>query len=182
MMRQRANVVPNASGRVLEIGVGSGLNLSLYDRARVERVVGLDRSAEMLALAAGRAAAASVEVELIEAGAESIPLESGSIDTIVVTWSLCSIPDLASATAEIRRVLAANGRLLFCEHGVAPDLSVRKWQERLNPVWRIFSGGCSLVVDVPARLREAGFDVELHECAYQSAFRPASFNYRGTAR
>ncbi|MGK2859794.1 MAG: class I SAM-dependent methyltransferase [Thermoanaerobaculia bacterium] len=182
MMRQRASVVPEASGRVLEIGVGSGLNLALYDRTLVDRVVGIDRSAEMLALAASRAASASVEVELVEAAAESIPLESGSIDTIVVTWSLCSVSDLAAATAEMHRVLAGHGRLLFCEHGIAPDLAVRRWQERLNPVWRILSGGCSLDVDVPARLSEAGFDVELRESAYQSGFTPASFNYRGIAR
>ncbi|MFA6954267.1 MAG: class I SAM-dependent methyltransferase [Thermoanaerobaculia bacterium] len=182
MMRQRAEVVPHASGRVLEIGVGSGLNLSFYDPASVERVFGLDRSAEMLTLAASRASAAPVDVELIEACAESIPLESGSIDTIVVTWSLCTIPDLAAATSEMHRVLVPDGKLLFCEHGVAPDIAVRRWQERLNPLWKIFSGGCSLDIDVPARLRDGGFEVELHESAYQRGFRPASFNYRGVAR
>lgn len=174
--------MPDASGRVLEIGVGSGLNLSFYDRERVTRVVALDRSAEMLTLAAGRAAAAPVDVELVEASAESIPLESASIDTIVVTWSLCTVPDLVVAIAEMRRVLTDGGRLLFCEHGVAPDVGVRRWQQRLNPVWRIFSGGCSLDVDVPTRLTEGGFDVELHESAYQPGFRPTSFNYRGVAR
>lgn len=181
-MRQRAEVVPHAAGRVLEIGVGSGLNLSFYDPACVERVVGLDRSAGMLALAASRAAAAPVDVELVEARVESIPLESASIDTIVVTWSLCTVPDLVAATSEMRRVLARDGRLLFCEHGAAPDIAVRRWQERLNPLWRVVSGGCSLDVDVPARLRDGGFEVELHESGYQAGFRPASFNYRGVAR
>lgn len=181
-MRQRAKVVPLASGHVLEVGFGSGLNLPFYDPSRVERVWGLDRSAEMLALAAGPVESARVEVELVEAAAGAIPLESGSIDTIVVTWSLCTIPDLGAATAEMRRVLAANGRLLFCEHGIAPDLDVRRWQERLNPLWRIFSGGCSLDVDVPARLTEGGFEIVDLEAMYLSGFKPASFNYRGTAR
>jgi ubiquinone/menaquinone biosynthesis C-methylase UbiE len=181
MARLRRDLVPRADGRVLEVGVGSGHNVPYYDPSRVEVVIGLDPSVGLLAMAERRVAKAAVAVDLVEASAEAIPLDDGSVDTIVMTWSLCSIGNPGAAAVEMRRVLRKGGRLLFCEHGLAPDARVRAWQLRLTPAWRLVSGGCRLDVDPPARLREAGFEVGVEEAAYVSSIRPASFVYRGTA-
>ena len=181
-MRQRMKVIPEARGRVLEIGVGSGLNLGFYDPDRVERVWGLDPAPEMLRMAEPVAAEAPFEVELVEAGAEAIPLESGSVDTAVVTYTLCSIPQATAALREVARVLTPTGRLLFCEHGLAPDRSVARWQRRMNPLWMRLGGGCNLDRDIPALLDEGGFEVTDLDTMYLPGWRPASFNYWGAAR
>lgn len=181
-MRQREKIVPLATGRVLEIGFGSGHNLAYYDRENVSRLWGLDPSAEAWRLAQEAVNAIGIETEFLEASAESIPLDADSIDTIVVTYALCTIPDRESALAEMKRVLVAEGRLLFCEHGAAPDGRVRKWQDRINPVWRVFSGGCNLNLDIPALLDEGGFEIDRLETMYLPGFKPASFNYWGSAR
>ncbi|MEM6725831.1 MAG: class I SAM-dependent methyltransferase, partial [Bacteroidota bacterium] len=143
-MKQRAKIVPHASGRVLELGVGSGLNLGFYDPDKVSRVFGIDPSAEILDIAQENLPELPFEVEFFATGAESIPLENASVDTIVFTYTLCTIPDLESSFAEMRRVLKPGGQLLFCEHGKAPDRSVQKWQNRIQPFWKPFSGGCHL--------------------------------------
>jgi ubiquinone/menaquinone biosynthesis C-methylase UbiE len=181
-MRLREAIVPLAAGRVLEIGFGSGLNLGLYSRDRVSRLWGLDPSPEAIGLAERRVREAAIETELLEAGAEAIPLEARSVDTIVLTWSLCTIGDRMTALSEMRRVLADGGHILFCEHGVAPDPGIRRWQRWMNPAWTLFSGGCELTVDVPALFREAGLEVEWMDAMYVSGFRLASYNYRGVAR
>ncbi len=178
---ERSKLVPRATGRVLEIGVGSGLNLSWYDAARVERVVGLDPSAPMLSMAERAAARARVPVEFVEARAEAIPRETGSFDTVVTTFSLCTIPGSVDALAEMARVLAPGGRLLFCEHGLAPDRSVRRWQEALTPAWSRLGGGCRLDRDIPALLEGAGFRILELETAYAPGWRPAAYHYRGVA-
>ena len=153
----RGRVVPAAEGRVLEIGIGSGLNLPFYS-PNVQRVIGLDPSAKLLAMA--RRAERSERVELLEASAEQIPLENATVDTVVMTWSLCSIPDPAQALREIRRVLRPGGRLLFVEHGRAPDPNVVWWQDRLTPVWKRLAGGCHLNRAIAPLIEAAGFAVK----------------------
>jgi ubiquinone/menaquinone biosynthesis C-methylase UbiE len=180
-MRQRAKVVPRARGRVLELGIGSGLNLPYYDAALVTRVHGLDPSAALWRLAAERRAAAAVEVEFLEASAEAIPLADASIDTVVVTYTLCTLPDVPAALAEARRVLREGGELLFCEHGAAPDRHVRRWQDRLDPLWQRLAGGCHLNRDTPSMIEAAGFRIRDLDSMYLPGWRPASFNVWGVA-
>lgn len=181
-MEQRAKVVPAARGRVLEVGVGTGLNLPLYDPERVERVSGLDPAPEMLRRAAMTAREARVDVDLVPAGAEEIPFPDRSFDTVVTTYTLCTIPEPVAAAREMARVLKPDGRLLFCEHGVAPEERVRRWQRRVRPVWRRVSGGCHLDRDIPGILREGGFDLGSLETYYVPGWRPATFHYRGEGR
>jgi ubiquinone/menaquinone biosynthesis C-methylase UbiE len=180
-MRQRRKVVPLAEGRVLEIGIGSGLNLPFYDESKVTHLWGLDPSGEMWEIAEKKRGGESIPVEFLEAGAEEIPLDNGSADTIVMTYTLCTIPDALASLSEMRRVLRPAGQLVFCEHGEAPDDSVRKWQDRLNPVWKRFGGGCNLNRRIPSLLEEGGFSVQRMEATYLPGWKPASFNYWGTA-
>jgi len=179
--RQRQKVVPLARGRVLEIGIGSGLNLEFYDSDHVEHVWGLDPSPEMWALAERNARRQPFKVEFIEAGAERIPLEDRSVDTVVITYTLCTILEATAALADMRRVLAPGGQLVFCEHGLAPDEGVRKWQRRANPIWRRLGGGCNLNRDIPSLIRAGGFRIRDMDTMYIPGWRPASFNYWGTA-
>ncbi|HKK27944.1 MAG TPA: methyltransferase domain-containing protein [Gemmatimonadota bacterium] len=180
--RQRERVLPAARGRVLEIGVGSGLNLPFYEPDRVAGVVGIDPSRRLLSMASGRAASAPVAVRLLRAEGEAIPLATASVDTVVSTFTLCTIPDAVGALREMGRVLRPGGRLLFCEHGLAPDEGVRRWQDRLDGLWGRIAGGCHLNRDVPGLLRRAGFEVADLEADYIAGWRPASYTFRGTAR
>ena len=178
--RQRMKVIPQAQGRVLEIGLGTGLNLPFYDTGRVSELVGVEPSLTMHHLAMKRSSAAGIPVELVGIGAERLPLADHVFDTVVSTYTLCTIPDPVLALRELRRVLAPGGRLLFSEHGKAPDESVRKWQARIQPVWGKFSGGCHLGRDIPAILKEAGFDAQV-ESMYIPGPRIASYHYWGMA-
>jgi len=180
-MRQRRKLVPLAQGDVLEVGIGSGLNLPFYDPANVTKVWGLEPSPEMAAMAERASREVPFDVEMVSAGGEVIPLDSGCFDTVVLTYTLCTIADPEAALREIARVLKPEGRLLFCEHGVAPDAGVRRWQERINPVWRRLSGGCQLNRDVPAVLRRGGFEITRMDTMYLPGWRIASFNYWGAA-
>lgn len=180
--RQREKIVPRARGDVLEIGFGSGLNLPYYDRARVRRIWGLEPSDGMRRLASDAIRRGSLEVELIDLPGEDIPLEDNSVDTVLVTYTLCTIPEVERALEGIRRVLKAEGELLYCEHGKAPDPGVLKWQERLNPVWKRFSGGCNIQRDIPAILDQSGFLVEDDNRMYLPGLRALSYNYWGAAR
>ena len=179
---QRRKIVPEASGRVLELGFGSGRNLPFYDPSRIEELWGLEPSREMLNLTEGRVADAPFPVTLLESPGEAIPLESGSIDTAVSTYTLCTIPDPIQALREVARVLKPGGRLLFAEHGRAPDRSVRKWQARLTPIWKRVAGGCHLDRNIPELLRKAGFDILRLHCGYIAGPRLVSFNFVGAAR
>jgi ubiquinone/menaquinone biosynthesis C-methylase UbiE len=179
--RQRKKVVPLATGRVLEIGIGSGLNLPFYDTRKVRNLWGLDPSKPMWAMAEKMARTVDIEVEFLEASAEQVPLADAVADTVLVTYSLCTIPDALSALREMKRVLKPGGRLIFCEHGEAPDEGVRRWQQRLNPVWKKLGGGCNLDRPIPSLLTEAGFDIGDLQTMYLPGWKPASFNYWGTA-
>lgn len=180
IMRQREKVVPLAEGRVLELGIGSGLNLAYYDPQRVRGVWGVDPSAELRGKAAERAAACPVAVELVGLSGGEIQMDDDSFDTVVMTYTLCSIDDKAGALAQMRRVLKPGGRVLFVEHGRAPDAAVARLQGRLNPVWSRLGGGCQLDVAVPDVLTEHGFTAQV-ETAYLPGPRFANFNYWGVA-
>jgi ubiquinone/menaquinone biosynthesis C-methylase UbiE len=180
-MRQREKVVPHARGRVLEVGIGSGLNLPFYDSANVTKVWGLDPAPEMTRIAERAARSLPFEVEFIGLPGDEIPLEDGSVDTVVVTYTLCTIPDTTAALRQMSRVLRPGGELIFCEHGAAPDARVRRWQDRLNPLWKRLGGGCNLNRTIPALIEAGGFRIKRLDTMYIPGWRPASFNYWGTA-
>jgi SAM-dependent methyltransferase len=166
IMKQREKVVPLASGIVLEIGIGTGRNLPYYDPSKVERVIGLDPSEKSWQLAADRAAHVDFAVEFIGLPGEQIPLVDASVDTVLVTYALCTIPDPVTALHGMARVLRPGGSLFFCEHGRAPDEAVCKWQDRLNPFWRKILGGCNLNRDIPALLAAGGFGIAQMDSMY----------------
>lgn len=175
----RAAVVGPARGSVLEVGIGSGLNLPHYG-PHVDRVVGVDPSPQLLERAGRRAALVKFPVQLLETSAEELPFDAGHFDAAVSTWSLCSIPDAHRALREVRRVLKPDGELRFVEHGLAPDAGVRRWQSRLTPVWRPIAGGCHLDREIDALVTGAGFRILELDRSY-SGFRVTGFTYRGVA-
>lgn len=180
-LRQR--IVPRAQGRVLEIGVGSGLNLAHYDPTKVDSLVGIDPTQELLSMAEPRAAAASFPVQLLAESAERIPLQTQSFDTVVVTFTLCSIPDHNAALAEIRRLLKPAGKLYFCEHGRSDEHHISRWQDRINPIWKRLLGGCNLNRDISAAITNAGFRFDEIDAGYLSMaqLKIASYQYIGVA-
>jgi len=177
---QRRKVIPQAAGRVLEIGIGTGRNLAFYDRRKVTALVGIEPSERMHRLARRRSDRAGLPVELHSLAAERLPLASASFDCVVCTYTLCSVDDPVAALAEMRRVLRPDGRLLFAEHGLAPDGDVSRWQHRIEPWWSKIAGGCRLTRDMPLLLRDAGFQTEM-ECAYVSWPRSLGYNFWGSA-
>ncbi|MEX0617912.1 MAG: class I SAM-dependent methyltransferase [Pseudohongiellaceae bacterium] len=180
--KQRETVVPRATGRVLEVGLGSGINLNYYDPAKVEMVWGLEPSEGMRKKALPRIASAPVKVQLLELPGEEIPLEDESVDTVVLTYTLCSIGPWQKALEQMRRVLKPDGRLLFCEHGEAPDENVRRWQSRINPVWKKLAGGCNLHRPIPRLLTEGGFRIDSMDAMYLPATpKLVGYEYRGVA-
>lgn len=179
--KQREKIVPLAEGDVLEIGFGSGLNLPFYDTRRVRKVWGLEPSEGMRRKARPVLEAHDLDVEFIDLPGESIPLEADSVDTVLVTYSLCTIADVASALEGMRRVLKPGGSLLFCEHGLAPDESVRQWQRRLNPAWSRLAGGCNLHRDIPDLITRGGFRLTVDERMYIPGIRMLCYNYWGRA-
>ena len=179
--RLRAAHVPAARGIVLEIGIGSGLNLPFYTNA-VTRLYGVDPSPELLEMARYRAHARPFPVELFEQDAVRLPLAEASVDTAVVTWALCSIPDAGAALSEVRRVLKDGGTLIFVEHGLAADGRVRKWQNRLTPLWRRCAGGCHLNRKIDDLVRDAGFTIAHLKAGYIPGPRAFTYMYEGQAR
>ncbi len=179
---QRRKVVPRAEGRVLEIGFGAGHNLPFYDPNKVEHLWALEPAAEMRARAGERAAASPIPMEFIGLPSEKIPLGDAAADTILITYTLCTIPDVMGALAEMRRVMKPSGRMIFCEHGEAPDDGVRRWQRRITPLWKAIGGGCHVGRPIPKLIQDAGFKVEDMQTMYlPSTPRFAGFNYWGSA-
>ncbi|UXY53782.1 class I SAM-dependent methyltransferase [Pseudomonas tohonis] len=181
VMKTRSKIVPRAEGRVLEIGIGTGLNLGFYDPTRVQVVIGVDPAAQMQALARQRAAAIAIPVETIALELGEIQAGDASFDSIVCTFTLCTIPDAAAALKEMRRVLKPGGRLLFAEHGLAPDAPVVRWQHRLTPLWKPLAGGCHLNRDIPRLIEAGGFAIRELHTGYLQGPRPMTFVYRGWA-
>ena len=180
---QREKIVPLAEGMVLDIGIGSGLNIPYYDKSKIDHLYGLDPSIELLNLAKSLAKKNELEIEFLECGAEAIPLPNDSIDTVVITYTLCTIPDTQLSNKEIMRVLKPNGKLLFCEHGLAPDINIAKWQKRINPIWNKIAGGCNLNRDIPKLIRSSGFKISnMEEMYLPSTPKFAGYNYWGVAK
>ena len=180
--RQREKIVPLAGGTVLELGVGSGLNFQYYDNAKIDKIIGLDPSAELSTMARKVADAQNLHVEFLQGYAEEICLPDSSIDTVLVTYTLCTVNDTLKVCQEALRVLKENGQLLFCEHGLAPDESVARWQNRINPIWGKIAGGCNLNRDIGFVINESGFEIKTLERMYlPKTPRFAGYNYWGSA-
>lgn len=178
--RYRERVIPHAAGRVLEIGMGSGLNLPFYGPG-VHHLFALEPSPELRRMAGRRTRHARFTVEFLDRTAEEIPLEKASVDTVVTTWTLCTIPDAIRALQEMKRVLKPSGSLLFVEHGLAPEPGVQAWQHRLNPFWNRIGGGCNLNRKIDALISGSGFRLAELETEYIRGLKPLSFTYSGRA-
>lgn len=179
--KQREKIVPLAEGDVLEIGIGSGLNLPHYDPQKVRKIWGLEPSEGMRKLAERNLGGMNLDLEFIDLPGEEIPLEANSVDTVLVTYTLCTIPDAATALEGMRRVLKPSGRLLFCEHGAAPEENIRRWQNRLNSPWSKIAGGCNMNRNIPEMINAAGFRIVNDERMYIPGLRILSYNYWGSA-
>ena len=180
---QREKIVPLAEGTVLDVGIGSGLNIPYYNKSKIKYLYGLDPSIELLNLAKPLAKKNELEIEFLECGAEAIPLPNDSIDTVVITYTLCTIPDTQLSNQEIMRVLKPNGKLLFCEHGLAPDINIAKWQKRINPIWNKIAGGCNLNRDIPNLIRSSGLKISnMEEMYLPRTPKFAGYNYWGVAK
>ena len=180
--RQREKVVPLAEGKVLEIGIGSGLNLPFYDKTRVDEIWGLDPSEELSEMARAVAIQEGMEVNFISSGAEEIPLPDNHFDSVLITYTMCTIPEVMRANTEIRRVLKNQGKMIFCEHGAAPDDNIRKWQKRINPFWGKIAGGCNIDRNIPSLIQDSGFDIiEIEEMYLPNTPKIAGYNFWGYA-
>lgn len=179
--RQRRKVVPHATGRVLEVGMGPGLNLPFYDRSKVEFVWGLEPNTGMRSLAAARIEATELDVRWLELPGEEIPLDDESVDTVVLTYTLCSIAGWEEALGQMRRVLKPGGQLLFSEHGESPDESVRAWQHRVNPIWKVVAGGCHITRRIPDLIETTGFTIEKLDEGYLPGPKIGAYHYWGSA-
>jgi ubiquinone/menaquinone biosynthesis C-methylase UbiE len=175
----RAKAIPEARGIVVEVGIGSGLNLPFYSPATVSKLYGVDPSAELLAMTQEKIAGVKFAVTLINQPAHRIPLDDQSADTVVLTWSLCSIQNPVATLAEIRRVLKHDGQLIFVEHGLSPDVQVQSWQNRLTPLWRHLAGGCHLNRKMDDVIRSAGFSITKLETRYVAGPKPLTYMYSG---
>lgn len=182
IVRQRQKVVPRARGKILEVGLGAGHNIPHYDHERVDRVIGIDPCETSWQLAQERVNAVPFDVEFLAGSAEDIPLDDDSVDSVLLTFALCTIPDPLAALSEAKRVMRPGGELVFCEHAQAPDESVQRWQTRINPLWKRLAGGCNLNRDIVGLIRTAGFDInELEQMYLPNTPRIAGFNVWGTA-
>ena len=180
--RQREKVVPLAEGKVLEIGIGSGLNLPFYDKTKVDEIWGLDPSEELSEMARAVAIQEDMEVNFISSGAEEIPLPDDHFDSVLITYTMCTIPEVIRANTEIRRVLKNQGKMIFCEHGAAPDDNIRKWQKRINPFWGKIAGGCNIDRNIPSLIQDSGFDIiEIEEMYLPNTPKIAGYNFWGYA-
>ncbi len=182
VMKLRSEIVPRARGRVLEVGMGSGINLEFYDQSQVEMVYGLEPSEGMRRKALPNLNRSPIAVEWLDLPGEKIPLEDNSVDTVLLTFTLCTIPDWHAALLQMKRVLKPGGDLLFLEHGESPHETVRKWQHRITPGWKMFAGGCHLNRQIADLIRHAGFEIQELENLYMpNAPKIAGFIYKGRA-
>lgn len=179
--KQREKIIPLAYGDVVEIGIGSGHNLPYYDQDKVTKLIGIDPDEYVWKKAAPNRAKFHKPLERLGLSGESIPLPDACADTVVVTYSLCTIPDAVIALGEMRRLLKPNAKLLFCEHGQAPDAHIHKWQNRIDPFWKRISGGCHSGRDIPALLKSAGLNIDVLEQDYVPGPKILSYNYWGQA-
>ena len=180
---QRDKIVPLAKGAVLDVGIGSGLNIPFYNKTKIKQLYGLDPSKELLDIAKSVAKEKNLEIEFLECGAESIPLADKSIDTVLITYTMCTIQDVATSNSEIMRILKDDGKLLFCEHGLAPDKNIAKWQKRINPLWSKIAGGCNLNRDIPNLISSSGFKIlNMEEMYLPGTPKFAGYNYWGVAK
>jgi ubiquinone/menaquinone biosynthesis C-methylase UbiE len=180
---QRQKVVPLAKGKVLDIGIGSGLNIPFYNSDKIDKVIGIDPSHELIELAKELANDSKASIELVIGSAESIPYPDNFFDTVLVTYTMCTIPNVAIANKEMWRVLKDDGRLIFCEHGLAPDKKISKWQNRIDPFWGKIAGGCHLNRDIQKLITDAGFSFESLDKMYiPSTPKFAGYNYWGIGK
>ncbi|MET3666611.1 class I SAM-dependent methyltransferase [Caulobacter sp. 1776] len=179
---QREKLVPRAEGRVLELGVGGGLNLAFYDPARAISVTGVDPHPELRAIAEAAPRPEGLAVEIKAGEAENLPFDAASFDTVLCTFTLCSVHTPSAVLSEARRVLKPGGRFLFCEHGLSPDASVSRWQRRIEPVWKRIAGGCHLTRPVTAAIEAAGFRLdEVRRFYFDKTPRPLGWCEQGVA-
>lgn len=182
VMKLRSQVVPEARGTVLEVGMGSAINLDFYDPSIVERIYGLEPSAGMRRKAQANLQRSGIPVEWLDLPGEKIPLEDNSVDTVLLTFTLCTIPDWHAALLQMKRVLRTGGSLLFLEHGESPDEATRKWQHRITPGWRKLAGGCHLNRQIADLIKEAGFEIQTLENLYiPKSPKIAGYVYKGRA-
>ena len=178
---KRSQIVPLAYGRVLEIGIGSGLNFDYYNFDQVKEIVGVDPAVSSVAIAKSRAPKFNSKISFIESSAESIDLESESFDCVVIGYSLCTIPDPLKALSESKRLLKPQGSLFFMEHGLAPEDNIRKWQHRLTPGWKKLAGGCNLNRNIEELIEQGGFQFKELKKKYIKGPKIAAFQYYGEA-
>ena len=179
---QRKKIVPHAEGTILEIGIGSGLNIPFYEKSKVNKIYGLDPSLELCEMAKKTAIKSELDIDFLINGAEEIKLISNSVDTVLLTYTLCTIPNPFDALREIKRVMKSDGKIFFCEHGIAPDKTIIKWQNRINPLWGKLFGGCNINRDIPNILLEGGFKINNLEQMYlPSTPKIVGYNYWGNA-
>ena len=178
---KRSQIVPMAHGRVLEIGIGSGLNFEHYNFDKIDEIVGVDPAVSSIAIARSRSSQYNSKISFIESSAESIALESGSFDCVVVGYSLCTIPEPLKALAEARRLMKPTSSLFFMEHGLAPEQNIQKWQHRLTPGWKKIAGGCNLNRDIADLISASGFQFKSLKKKYIKGPKILSFQYYGEA-
>ncbi len=180
---QRQKIVPSASGVILEIGVGSGVNIPYYSNSNVKKLIGLDLQQDNWDQAYKIAKKSDISIDLLQGDGEELPIPNNSIDTVLITYTMCTIPNVQRSLAEIKRVLKREGKLLFCEHGLAPDKNVQKWQNKLNPIWKKCLGGCNLNRNIPELVLKSGFSFEsISEMYIPSTPKFIGYNYWGTAK
>ena len=178
---KRSQIVPLAYGRVLEIGIGSGLNFDHYNFERISEIIGIDPAVSSVAIARSRAALYDSKISFVESSAESIALESSSFDCVVIGYSLCTIPEPNLALAEAHRLLKPSGSLFFMEHGLAPEVNIQKWQHRLTPLWKKIGGGCHLNRNIEELIQASGFQFKNLKKKYIKGPKIAAFQYYGEA-
>ena len=180
---QRKKVVPLAEGKILEVGIGSGLNLPFYEKSKIEEIWGIDPSEELNVMAKKVAIEEGMNVNFITSSAEDIPFPNDYFDTVLITYTMCTIPSVLKANKEIRRVLKRSGKMIFCEHGVSPDETIKKWQKRLNSIWGKIAGGCNINRNIPKLIKSSGFKiVKMDEMYLPKTPRIAGYNYWGYAK